>query len=111
MQQKVCSLLVRRVAIGDIVRILTLVERDDEPPILGCVLVGLERVPHADDVLESPHGRRVQLLLQDALHVGCEAFVQPEVRHVSMSVSWSRGLVEGEESRDARYAIAEPGVG
>lgn len=86
MQQEVRPLLVRDPTVR-VVRVLAPLEVDNEALVFWLVFVQLERVDKglvADEEREAALGGRVQLLEEQALHVGRPALVEPEVRRVGM---------------------------
>lgn len=71
-----------------IVRVLTFLKVDNEPLVFRPFLVLLQVVLEgfvANEEREPSVRRRVYLLLQHAFNVRRPAFIQPEVRRVSMS--------------------------
>lgn len=85
-EQEVGPLLVRDLAVR-VVRVLALLERDDQALVLRLRHVALEVVVHglcADDEAESALLRGVHELQDEALHVGRPALVEPEVGRVGL---------------------------
>ena len=86
MQQEVRTLVIRHATVR-VVRILALLEVDDEALIAGLALVQLEGIIQslgADEVREAALARPVKLLEQKALDVRRPALVQPEMCRVGV---------------------------
>ena len=87
MQQEVGALVVRHAAVR-VVRVLALLEVDDEPLVPRPALVQLERVVErlgADEVREAALAGPVELLQQETLDVRRPALVEPEVGGVGVA--------------------------
>ena len=87
MEKEVSTLLVRYLAIR-VIGILASLKVNNEALILRARLVVLQRVEQpfsTNHVGESTLSRRMELLLQHTLHVGCETFIEPEVGRVGVS--------------------------